>query len=324
MKRTVTLLMVLLLFGLMVAGVFAEGTKEKAAANYPTKPVTIIVASKAGGGTDTMARLFAKYAKKYFPQPFVVVNKPGAGGQLGFEALANAKKDGYTIGTLFTPHVTAHISSGRAKYTLDSFALLANVVTDPGVLVVKSDSPFKTINDIIAAEKKNPGSLTGATTGPGGDDFFALTKFNNAAGIHIKEVPAKGSSGEKAEVLGGHVDMAFMNVSQVLSNVKAGELRMLAVMTPKRLSYLPDIPTFKELGIDIVSDSSRGFAAPAGLPDAIYQKLLDTFQKTLKDPDFLKASKGVLLLNIMEPKEYRAYLEDLLKTTNEIYKKSPW
>ncbi len=324
MKKTSKILLSFFLLGLIVSsGLWAAGKKETAA-NYPTKPVTIIVASKAGGGTDTMARLFAKYAKKYFPQPFVVVDKPGAGGQLGFEALAKAKPDGYTIGTLFTPHVTAHISSGRAKYTLDSFRLLVNVVTDPGVLVVKADSPFKTINDIIAAEKKKPGSLTGATTGPGGDDFFALTKFNTAAGIHIKEVPAKGSAGEKTEVLGGHVDMAFMNVSQVESNVKAGELRMLAVMTDKRLPYLPNIPTFKELGINIVSDSSRGFAAPAGIPDAIYNKLLDTFKKTLNDPDFRKAAKGVLLLNIMWPKEYRAYLEGLLKTTNEIYAKSPW
>ncbi len=322
MKRISNVVLFLLFAFVLVFGVWAEGKKE--AANYPTKPVTIIVASKAGGGTDTMARLFAKYAKKYFPQPFVVVNKPGAGGQLGFEALAKAKKDGYTIGTLFTPHVTAHISSGRAKYTLDSFRLLVNVVTDPGVLVVKADSPFKTINDIIAAEKKNPGSLTGATTGPGGDDFFALTKFNNAAGIHIKEVPAKGSSGEKAEVLGGHVDMAFMNVSQVEANVKAGELRMLAVMTNERLPYLPDVPTFKELGINIVSDSSRGFAAPAGISDDVYNKLLDAFKKTLNDPEFLKAAKGVLLMNVMWPKEYKAYLEDLLNATNTIYKKSPW
>lgn len=305
---------------------FAGGSKEGTAnsAAYPTKPITIIVASMAGGGTDTMARLFAKFAPKYSDQPFVVVDKPGAGGQVGFGALARARKNGYTIGTLFTPHVVAHISSKRAKYTLNDFAMLDNVVTDPGVLVVNSNSPFKSLADIVAAARKKPGTLTSATTGPGGDDYFALYQFNEAAGIHITGVPSPGSAGEKTSVMGGHVDMACMNVSQVESNVQAGQLRWLGAMTKKRLSYLPNLPTFAEQGYNVISDSSRGFAAPAGLPSNAQSWLESTFTKVLHDPGFIKASKGVLLLNIMGPAKYTSFLDQLLVKTNQAYAKQPW
>jgi len=300
------------------------GAVSAMAADYPTKPVTIIVASNAGGGTDTMARLFAKFAEKYFPQPFVINNIDGAGGQRGFDALARARKDGYTIGTIYTPHFTAHISAKRANYTIDDFAILYNLVTDPGVLVVPASSPFNTIEDIIAAEKADPGSLTGSTSGPGSDDAFALAQFNEATGCTVKSVPATGSSNAKATVMGGHVSMGFMNLSQIESNLKAGEVRILAMMTAKRHPSVPDIPTFAELGYKVVSDSSRGFAAPAGFPEDAYAMIVDVFEKVLADPEFLAAAKDQLEMNFMGPDEYRQYLVDLLEVTDKAYEKDPW
>ena len=315
MKRALLLVLAFCIFlGAPVAG----------AAEYPTKPVTIIVASNAGGGTDTMARLFAKFAEKYFPQPFVINNIDGAGGQRGFEALARAKKDGYTIGTLYTPHLTAHMSAKRARYTLEDFAMLYNLVTDPGVLVVPSSSPFNNIQDIIDAEKAAPGTLTGSTSGPGGDDAFALAQFNEATGCTVKSVPSTGSSNAKATVMGGHVSMGFMNLSQIESNMRAGEIRILAMMTAKRHPNVPEIPTFTELGYKVISDSSRGFAAPAGIPDEVYAKLLETFEKVLADPEFLEKAKEQLQMNAMNPEEYKAYLQDLLKVTDRAYEKDPW
>ncbi len=309
---------------LVLAFCIVLGASVAGAAEYPTKPVTIIVASNAGGGTDTMARLFAKFAEKYFPQPFVINNIDGAGGQRGFEALARAKKDGYTIGTLYTPHLTAHMSAKRARYTLDDFAMLYNLVTDPGVLVVPSSSPFNNIQDIIDAEKAAPGTLTGSTSGPGGDDAFALAQFNEATGCTVKSVPTTGSSNAKATVMGGHVSMGFMNLSQIESNMRAGEIRILAMMTAKRHPNVPEIPTFTELGYKVISDSSRGFAAPAGIPDEVYAKLLETFEKVLADPEFLEAAKEQLQMNAMNPEEYKAYLQDLLKVTDRAYEKDPW
>ncbi len=308
----------------ILAVCLALGTGAAFAADYPTKPVTIIVASNAGGGTDTMARLFAKFAEKYFPQPFVINNIDGAGGQRGFDALARAKKDGYTIGTLYTPHLTAHMSAKRAKYTLDDFAMLFNLVTDPGVLVVPASSPFNSIQDIVDAEKAAPGTLTGSTSGPGSDDAFALAQFNEATGCTVKSVPSTGSSNAKATVMGGHVSMGFMNLSQIESNLKAGEVRILAMMTAKRHPNVPEIPTFTELGYKVISDSSRGFAAPAGIPEDVLKKLVETFEKVLADAEFQAAAKEQLQMNVMNPGEYKAYLKELLAVTNKAYEKDPW
>ncbi len=304
---------------------FANGQNENQAGDsYPTKPITIIVPSSAGGGTDTMARLFAEIAKDKIGQNFVIVNKSGAGGQIGFEAIASSKADGYTIGCAFTPHIAAHIAAGRAKYTLDSFKPLANYVTDPGVLVANAKGSLKSLDDVVAAEKANPGSLTAATTGPGGDDFFALVSFNKAAGISIKEVPSKGSSEEKTNILGGHVDLAFMNYSQIEANYKAGDVLILAVMTPERLPYEPNIPTFKEKGFEVYSDSSRGFIAPAGIPDAAYNKLKTVFAEVVKDPKFLEAANGQLLLNFMGADDYGKYLAKVKETTVAVFANNPW
>lgn len=302
----------------------AFGAVAAMADEYPTKPVTIIVASNAGGGTDTMARLFAKFAEKYFPQPFVINNIDGAGGQRGFDALARAKKDGYTIGTIYTPHFTAHISAKRANYTIDDFDILYNLVTDPGVLIVPSSSPFNSIEDIIEAEKAAPGTLTGSTSGPGSDDAFALAQFNESTGCTVKSVPATGSSNAKATVMGGHVSMGFMNLSQIESNYHAGEIRILAMMTSKRHPNVSEVPTFAELGYKVISDSSRGFAAPAGFPEDAYKKILEVFEKVLADPDFLNAAKDQIEMNFMDPEEYKAYLVDLLQVTDKAYEKDPW
>lgn len=319
-KRIYTAVVVLLLVSLVVSCSKDSNTQK----SYPTKPITIIVPSKAGGGTDGMSRLFAKHAEKYTGQSFVIVNKPGAGGQIGFEAIKAAKKDGYTIGAVFTPHVAAHVSSDRAGYTLEDFQPIANLVTDPGVLVVNSSSEFKSIEDIVKAEKANPSSLTGSTSGAGGDDFFALVNFNKAADIAIRDVPASGSSDAKAQILGGHIDMAFMNYSQVESNVKAGDLVILAVMTPERLTYADSIPTFKELGYEVLSDSSRGFVAPKGIPEEALKVLKDVFNKVLEDKDFLEQSKGQLLLNLMPSEEYSNYLNSVQESTDQIFEEFPW
>ena len=208
--------------------------------------------------------------------------------------------------------------------TLDDFLTIANVVTDPGVLVVRTDSPFTNLNDIVKAETESPTSLTAVTTGAGGDDFFALAGFNKVANIAIRDIPTSGSSEEKIQVLGGHVDLAFMNYSQVEANVNSGDLRIIATMTPERLQYCSDIPTFIELGYDITSDSSRGFVAPAGIPDEAYQVLNKLFNQILNDPDFLEASQGLLLLNILGPEEYNVYLHKLQNTTDAMFAQFPW
>lgn len=294
-------------------------------AAWPEKPVVLIVPSEAGGGADTMARIVARFAEPLLGQPMVIENKPGAGGQIGFEAIARARKDGYTIGCLYTPHLTAHISSGRARYKLEDYAPLVNVVTDPGILVVAASSPFKTLDDMITAAKAEGARLTAGTSGPGGDDDFARLMTEKVCEISLMPVPSKGSSGAKATVLGGHVDMSFMNVSQVEAQIRSGDLRALAVLTDNRVAEVSDVPTFKELGYEgVLSDSSRGFAAPAGIPAEAQAKLEEVFKAVMENAAFREAAQGQLQLNMMDGAGYKAYLEDQLKMTTEMFEKAPW
>lgn len=300
------------------------GCAGAAFAAYPEKPVHVIVPSTAGGGTDTMARLLAKFGEKYLGAPMVIDDVPAAGGMVGFTQIAKAKKDGYTFGCLYTPHLTAHVSAKRAKYTLDDFDYIGNLVTDPGIIVVPGNSEIKDLAG-LAEYVKSHDNCTASTSGPGGDDDFARIACEDALGIKLTPVPSKGSSAAKANVMGGHVTVGFMNVEQVEAQVKSGEMRALAVMTPKRSDRLPDVPCVAELGYPaMLSDSSRGFAAPKGLPPEVLAKLRDMFVKTLADPEFQEAAKDSLIINHMDADEYKAYLETLQKATDKAYEVAPW
>lgn len=300
------------------------GCAGAAFAAYPEKPVHVIVPSEAGGGTDTMARLLAKFGEKYLGAPMVVDDMPGAGGQIGFQAIANAKKDGYTFGCLYTPHLTAHVSAKRAKYTLADFDYVGNLVTDPGVIVVPGNSPIMDLKGLAEYAKANE-NCTASTSGPGGDDDFARIATENALGIKLRPVPSKGSSAAKANVMGGHVTVGFMNVSQVEAQVRSGEMRCLAVMAHKRSDMMPDVPCVDELGYpSVISDSSRGFAAPAGMNPEALAKIREMFTKTIADPEFQEAAKGTLLLNEMSADEYKAYLETLQAATDKAFEVAPW
>ena len=293
-------------------------------AAYPEKPVHVIVPSTAGGGTDVMARLLAKFGEKYLGAPMVVDNMPGAGGMIGFTAIAQAKKDGYTFGCLYTPHLTAHVSAKRAKYTLDDFDYIGNLVTDPGIIVVPGNSPIKDLAGLADFAKKNE-NCTASTSGPGGDDDFARLACQSDLGIKLRAVPSKGSSAAKANGRGGHVTVGFMNVSQVEAQVKSGEMRALAVMADKRSDKLPDVPCTAELGYPtMVSDSSRGFAAPKGMPAEAIAKLREMFTKTIADPEFQEAAKESLIINEMDAEKYKDYLVRLQKATDLAFEVAPW
>ncbi len=291
------------------------------AGEYPDQPVTIIVPSKAGGSTDRTARLFTELAEKnYEGFEFVIQNVPGSGGQKGFEAIARADADGYTIGLNFTPQLVAHIVSGRAQYTLDSFHVMGNVAQDPGIVVVPADSPIKTMADLAAAS-----GLTVAVNGIGSDDFLAAKQFESIAGVTFNLLPTKGSTEQKAAILGGHVDAAFMNLSQMIKQHKAGDARIIAMLTEERDANLPDMPTALEQGYDVQMRATRGFVAPAGIPDEI-QSQLDTMLAEIMASDEFKANaaKGNIFLLPMSGPDYLAYLTDLQAQTQAVYDQAPW
>jgi tripartite-type tricarboxylate transporter receptor subunit TctC len=293
-------------------------------AAYPSKPITIIVPSKAGGSTDTTARLFIKAAKKYLPDAdFVVKDVPGSGGQKGFEEIARAKPDGYTIGMIFTTQVVAHVVSKRAHYTLDSFHIIGNMMQDPLIIAVPSQSEVKSLADFIALAKSK--TLTVAVNGIGSDDFVAAKKFENQTGVTFNLLPTKGSTEQKAMILGGHIDASFMNVTQLHAQHKAGTARIVAILDDTRSDIIPDVPTAKEQGVAVSMTATRGFVAPAGIGADVAATLDKLVSQVMQDKEFKEAcAKDVMILYPMSGPAYLNYLTELQAETQKFYNANPW
>jgi putative tricarboxylic transport membrane protein len=292
-----------------------------AVAEFPEKGLTLIVAYGAGGGTDVTARLLAKDLEKVAGQSVTVQNITGGGGWNGWGAIAAAKPDGYTIGYINIPNMYAGYLDPRMKRkeNLGSFTPLMNHVTDYCVWAVKPDSPFKTLNDVIEAAKKNKDTISITAHGFGGDDHLAILAIQKATGASFKVVHNKSTAESKAQVLGGHVAVLGANVSEVAKEAKEGELRVLGVMAVSRSSFLPNVPTFKEQGIDEVWSVSRGIATPAGLPSEVKAKLISMLEKTIKSTEHQKSAEALSLdPELIEGDAYLKFLKDTeakIKTT---------
>ncbi len=294
------------------------------AGSYPSKAITVIVPSKAGGSTDRTARMITETMKtqnKGFE--FVIKDIPGSGGQKGFEAINRARPDGYTIGLVFTPQLVAHIVSKRARYTLDSFRILGNVAQDPGIVAVPKDSKIMNLADLAKMAKAKP--LTVAVNGIGSDDFLAAKSFEAKAGVTFNLLPTKGSTEQKAGILGGHFDAAFMNLSQMIAQHKAGDARIIAILAADRDENMSEMPTSKEQGYEVYMTATRGMVAPAKIDKAILDQLEAMVVKAVNDPDFkAKAKKGNIYLAPMNGADYLSYLKGLQADTQAVYDKAPW
>jgi len=281
--------------------------------------VKIIVAWSPGGGTDTMARLIGNYGEKYFGQSFVIINKPGAAGEIGFTAIANAKPDGYTIGVINSPTFLLHpVQREGCKYTLNDFAPIANIVTDPGVVAVRADSKFDDLKMLLESAKKVKKGINVGYCGPGTGDAIDLRKIESTEGIEFNKIPFEGTAPMVAAILGGHVDCGFLNISEAYNYLMEGEMRLLAVGSPERSAMLPEEPTFKEQGYDILHVTLRGIAAPAGFPEEYKKILEEALSKTMQDPEFLEKANAIQMpLQFIGSEEYEIFL----KAMNEDLKK---
>ena len=295
----------------LVAWLMASGF----AIAYPTKPVILMVAYPAGGSTDIGARVVAALAEKEMGQPLVVVNKAGAGGQIGWTELARQKPDGYYIGFINLPAVNTVIldPERKATFDIDSFTPIINQVFDPGVIYVKPDGPYKTLKDLIDDAKKRPGEIRAGTTGILSDDHLAILMLEDAAKIKLRIVHFDGDSPQVTALMGGQIDVSFLNVGGLTSRVKAGQLRALLVMDREKCKFYPDVPTSVELGYPtVISSSTRGIIGPKGLPEPIVKQLQSTFKKAMEDPEHLKnMDKAGLGIKIMMGDEYVKYIKDV-------------
>lgn len=308
MKRTIGIPVALVaILALLVTATVAQ--------DYPTRPVQLMVAYPAGGSTDVGARIVAAIAEKELGQPIVVVNKGGAGGQVGWTEMARQKPDGYYIGFINLPATNTVIldPERKAVFGIDAFVPIINQVLDPGVIWVKADSPYKTLKDVIEAAKKSPGKISAATTGILSDDHLAILMVEEAAGVQLRIVHFEGGAPQMTAILGGHVEVAFDNVGSIVKRVKSGELRALAVMDTARSKFLPDVPTTVDLGYPtVISSSTRGIAGPKGIPEPVVRKLQAVFKKAMEHPDHVKKMEEAGLgIKVMIGDEYAKYYKDL-------------
>ncbi|MDN5347554.1 MAG: hypothetical protein PWP65_1118 [Clostridia bacterium] len=299
-----------------------EQQAEKKADDFPTKPIQILCASKAGSPVDVMARTLAKHAEKYLGQPITVVQKTGGSTANQQAAMLAAPADGYTLGTVTPSAIGAWNTNLKGQFSMDQYDFIVRVQADPYVVVVNANSPFKTLKDMVEWAKQNPGKLKAGgfgSTGSGHNVAFNL--LAKAANMPFTWMPFDGGSEAVAAVLGGHIDVCNTNPGNVLQHVQAGKLRVLGVMYDERLDALPDVPTYKEAGYDV--DTSwiqwRGIFAKKGIPKERIDKLADAFLKAIKEPEFQKYLKDTNQLDgSMGPEEFTAAAKKTDKILKEI------
>ena len=299
----------------IAAAALALGAVPAAAQEYPNRPIQLMVAFPAGGSTDIGARVAASIAEKAIGQPMVVVNKGGAGGQIGWTELVRQKPDGYYIGFINLPATNTVIldADRKAIFSEKDFTPIINQVLDPGVVWVRADSPYKTFADLIEAAKKAPGTIRAATTGILSDDHLAILMAEEAApGANFRIVHLDGGATQFKEIMAGNIEVAFDNVGGIVPRVKSGEVRALVVMDEARSKFLPDVPTSKEVGYPtIISSSTRGIAGPKDMPAPVVAKLREVLSKAMADPDHVKKLEDQgLAIKVMVGEEYAKYFAD--------------
>jgi tripartite-type tricarboxylate transporter receptor subunit TctC len=307
------------------AAVVAPAVSQAA---YPEQAIKMVVAYAPGGGTDIIARLTAQYMQKYLGNnaSFVVMNRPGAGGAIGFTELSSAPPDGYTVGFINTPNVLTIPIERKVNFHWQKYDLLGNVIDDPGNFSVHADTPIKSLAELVAYAKAHPGEVTYGTTGIGSDDHLAAMMFEKAAGVKLTHVPFKGAAEVHNAVASKQIMVAAMNIGEALQYQKGGTpLRHLGQMSEKRSNIAPNVPTFKEQGFNVIMASLRGVAAPKGLPPAVREQLVNAVQKAAADPEFQAKAAGYFApLRYLAPADYAKELKDDEDGFKKLWQELPW
>lgn len=268
---------------------------------YPSKPITFIVIFGPGGGTDLASRKLCEMVGPVLGQPIVVENKGGGGGAIGINIIAKAEPDGYTIGS-FTQSSTVllpHLKEVPYDSKKD-FSFICEFLEYMHAFAVKVDSPWKNFKDFVEAARKQPGKLTYGSTGPKSHINLYMDQVFAKEGVKVTHVPFKGSGELVTAVLGGHVNSGLC-ISNVVPHLKSGALRALAVDTEKRWDFIPDVPTFRELGHNIDMPTFCGVAGPRGIPEPILRKLQDAFGKAAQSQEFQDFVRNAQMVPVYLP-----------------------
>lgn len=295
-------------------------TAGPALAEYPEKPVKLIVPWKAGGGTDALFRVVAHYATKYLGQPVVIVNAPGVGGTLGARQGKDARPDGYTLTATHESVISSYLT-GVSEFNYADFEPIACMAVNPIVISAQYNAPWKDMKDLIADAKKRPGKIKyGATLGS--TSHFLPLWVATEAGIKLNIVGYEGTAPRRAALLGGFIDLTDNSAGAIKKYEEAKKMKGLAITSAKRHHLCPDVPTLIEQGVNIEFGVNRGICAPKGTPKAVMDKLEKAFKQVSEDAEYKdKLEKIGSIPNFRNRAEYAKFIDDSTKTYTALAKK---
>jgi tripartite-type tricarboxylate transporter receptor subunit TctC len=307
-----------LIMGLFCPSVGAQG--------YPTRPVRFVVPVTTGGATDILTRALGQRLATTWGQQVLVDNRPGGGSNVGFEVAARSPADGYTL-LMAQPAFTVNVSLYKklAYDPLRDFSAVTLTATGANVLVIHPSVPARTLKDFIALAKTKPGQLNYASSGNGTTPHLSGELFKAMAGVNIVHIPYKGAGASVTDLLGGHVDLAFVSLSSVLAQIKAGKLRALGITSAKRSVQMPELPTFAEAGLRGYEVTGwYGVMAPAGTPREIINRLHADITKALAQPDMMQTltTFGLEPAAANSPEEFSAFLQAEISKWAKVVKAS--
>lgn len=312
-----------LLAGIALA-VSASFSTLAAAQSWPEQKIELIVGFAPGGGTDISARILARHLEQELGTTVVVINRPGASGSIGLSQVARAKPDGYTLGMTNMPGLVSLPIERDAGFTLDSFTFLGNLVRDPSAFSVAIGSKFKNLQDVIDAAKKDPGLINYGSTGVGTDDHLALVLFQSATGTELNHVPYNGAGPLRTAVMGEHTEVGGMNLGEAMP-YNNETVRILAQASNERSPLAPDVPTFKELGVDLVFASERGIVGPKGMPEEAVERLSAALKTIAEKPEFQKEmAQQFTEMDYLPGDEWLARLRKADEVFRSLWAKQKW
>ncbi len=309
---------------LLTVGALGICETAHAQEKYPTRPIEFIIAFVAGGPTDLWGRFLAEDMRKLLKVPMPPINKGGATGTLGAIAVLNAPKDGYTLlantsaGRVLAPVVLKDVAYDAAR----DFVPIALIASMPDVIIVRADSPYKTIKDLIEGARRNPGKLSYGTVGTGSVGHFNGEILSRGNNVKMKHVPFKGTGESAPAILGGHVDIAFGAATTFMPLIQAGRLKTLMLTGRSRLKVLPDVATYTELGVKgSYIENWVGCFVAAGTPKPAVELLVSTAEKVIKSKGFgERIEKGGGVVHPVSAQEFKSQIETDKKVATEVAK----
>ncbi len=305
-RKLIKVLTLGLAISLIVGLAGLAGAKEQ----YPSREIELMIPWGVGGATDVVFRTFLTVLPKYLKVPVIIVNRPGGGAVPGYTEAMKKKPDGYySLAWISASLTKTHMSVVPYDYrTFDPVIMLVNT---PCWILVPANSPFKNLNDLLAAAKAKPGYVTLGNAGAGGGTHMIALAFEKAVGVQFNHVPHKGGGPTVVATVGAHVDACNLSPPEGVPQMAAGQLRCIAAFSEERMKDFPDVPTAKEQGVDFVLGQWRGLAVPRGTPADRVKVLHDAFKATMDDPDLQKLAKqGGVLLEYKGTEDFRRYIAD--------------